>query len=74
MRYLFGIVGALFFFVGLLGAGGSSTAVGQIGSLIGVLTGAVFLVGAGVLAALEHEAQGIGKALALRAQDLKDPS
>lgn len=59
MLYMFGVVGVLCFFFGLLGVGGSTTAVGQIGSLIVVLMGAVFMVGARILTALAELAQGL---------------
>jgi len=55
MSTALGILGALCCFIGLFGAAGSSTPVGQIGSMILLVVAAIFLVGAAVLRAMPRE-------------------
>lgn len=62
---MLGIFGVLFIVIGGFALAGSTTIVGQIGGLILWVIAALFIVGQALISAIEREARGVGKVLAL---------
>jgi len=64
---MLGIFGVIFILAGVATLAVSTTMFGQISGLILWVIAALFIVGQAVVSAIEREARGIGKALAMHA-------
>ena len=66
--------GVLFIIAGLLALTAATTMFGQIAGLVLWVIAALFLVGHAVVRAIEREARGLGKALAMQARTVAETS